>query len=256
MRLLMFNHINNTFLLQVDRVDLVNIYFKRSQHKSIAHIDFWVEMPQTRDNTPVFLQVLGCQLTVMCVWGLSVPTRWLKTKLVAREAQDGEAEVAKHFHQCIQSVVLRKQEHKMKMHPIKMTARVMCCEIIWSGCNQSGALPDYYLLYCWPSEGSNIDDEKHLPSVVTERNRLSIQGLSREIIDWFIRHAGTLACVRDCSQSRMSIHSAILLAHLIHWDITHGSAIVQHDWPHCSCGQRWAGTVVSCFNTCMLGRVA
>ncbi|KAG7228015.1 hypothetical protein INR49_005637 [Caranx melampygus] len=31
-------------------------------------------------------------------------------------------------------------------------------------------------------EGGNIDDEKHLPPVVTERNRLSIQGLSREII--------------------------------------------------------------------------
>lgn len=108
------------------------------------------------------------------------------------------------------------------------------------------ALTEYYLLYCWPSEGGNVDDEEHLTPVVTERNRVSIQGLSREIIDWFIRHACTLACTWDCSQSRVSIQPAILLAHLIHWNITHGSAIVRHDWLHCSPGQRWAGRMVIC----------
>lgn len=124
------------------------------------------------------------------------------------------------------------------------TGYVLWDNVIWL--QSISALAQYYLLYCWPSEGGNVDDEEHLTPVVTERNQVSIQGLSREIIDWFIRHACTLACIWDCSQSRVSIHPAIPLAHLIHWNITHGSAIVRHDWLHCSPGQRWAGRVVIC----------
>lgn len=170
-------------------------------------------------------------------------TRWLKAELIAGESQDSEVEVAKHFHQCIQSVVLREKDTKSnKNHCTQM----MCYEIMWSGCNWSTFWQNIYLLYCWPSEGGNIDDEKHLAPVVAKRNRLSIQRLSREIIDWFIRHACALACIWDCSQPRVSVHPAILLAHLIHWNITHGSAIVQHDWLHCSPGQRWAARMVIC----------
>lgn len=131
--------------------------------------------------------------------------------------------------------------------------RLQYNELMWSDSNQS-TLAEYYLLYCWPSECCNVDDEKHFTSVVTEWNRLSIQGLSREIIDWFICHACSLACLCDCSRSRVSIHSTSLLARLIHWNTTHGSAIVQHDWLHCSSGQRWAGNMANCstlvYQTC------
>lgn len=110
-----------------------------------------------------------------------------------------------------------------------------------------------YLLYCWPSEGGNIDDKEHLAPVATEWDQLSIQGLSREIINWFICHAYTLACIWDCGQPRVSVHPAVLLAHLIHWNIAHGSAIVLHDWAHC-----FARAEVSCqdgqlLDTCPLG---
>lgn len=111
---------------------------------------------------------------------------------------------------------------------------------------QSVTPAEHYLLYRWPSEGGNIDDEQHLTPEGTERHRLSIQGLNGEIIDWFIRHASTSTRLQDCSQSGESSQSAILLAHLIHWNITHGSAIVQHDWLHCSRGQRWVGRMVIC----------
>lgn len=37
-------------------------------------------------------------------------------------------------------------------------------------------------------------------------------------------------------------------AHLFHQHITHGSAIVQHEWLHCPHVQRWAGRKIICFS--------
>lgn len=141
--------------------------------------------------------------------------------------------------------VMRK--HKKKISRIKQTQKQQSLALYqhmigwWNLTTIDQRWQNIYLLYCWPSEGGNIDDKKHLAPVATKRHRLSIQGLGRKIINWFICHACTLACIWDCGQPRVRVHPGVLLAYLIHWNIAHGSAIVQHEWAHC-----FARAEVSC----------
>lgn len=57
------------------------------------------------------------------------------------------------------------------------------------------------------------------------------------------------------SSAKSECSPGFLVGFVIHRNVTHGSATVQHDWPHCSPGQRWAATMANCLTHLSLEKV-